>query len=100
MKNKNTVLVSGCFNIIHPGHLRLLRAAKNYGMHLVVAVESDRIAGFAAHIPEKSRLEGVQNHSLVDEAFIFDEPISQVISRIRPEVVVKGKEHESKYNPV
>lgn len=99
MKKTNTVLVSGCFNIIHPGHLRLLRAAKNYGANLVVAVESDRIAGFAAHIRESSRLEGVQNLSLVNEAFIFDEPISQVIARIKPEVVVKGKEHETKYNP-
>lgn len=98
MSNKRTVLVSGCFNVIHPGHLRLLRSAKNYGDHLVVAVESDRVAGFAAHVSEQFRLEGIQNHSLVDEAFIFDEPIEDVIARVRPDTVVKGKEHETKYN--
>ncbi len=93
------VFVSGHFNILHPGHLRLLRAAKEYGDRLVVAVESDRLAGVAAHLPENLRLEGVQSHGLVDEAFIVDEPIAETIGRFRPDVVVKGKEHETRYNP-
>ena len=52
MENKNkltTVLVSGNFNVLHPGHIRLLRFAKESGDYLIVAVESDRIAGSAAH---------------------------------------------------
>ena len=94
-----TVLVSGHFNVLHPGHLRLLRFAKEYGERLVVAVESDRMAGTAAHVKEKLRLEGVQSNVWVDEAFIFDEPIVEVIARLRPDFVVKGKEHESLFNP-
>ena len=99
MTRPRTVFVSGHFNILHPGHLRLLRSAKGYAERLIVAVESDRLAGVAAHIPENLRLEGVQIHSLVNEAFIVDEPIAQVIGRLRPDIVVKGKEHETRYNP-
>jgi len=98
MSKARTVFVSGHFNILHPGHMRLLRSAKEYGERLVVGVESDRLAGSAAHLPENLRLEGVQGHSLVDEAFIFDEPITELIGRLRPDIVVKGKEHEARQN--
>lgn len=94
-----TVLVSGHFNVLHPGHLRLLRFAKEYGGRLLVAVESDRLAGQAAHVPEQLRLEGIQSNSWVDEAFIVDEPIAAVIARLKPDFVVKGKEHETLFNP-
>jgi rfaE bifunctional protein kinase chain/domain len=94
-----TVLVSGHFNVLHPGHLRLLRFAKEYGRRLIVAVESDRQAGSDAHVPQHLRLEGVQSNSWVDEAFIMDEPVEAVIARLRPDIVVKGKEHESRFNP-
>ena len=98
MQNK-TVFVSGHFNVLHPGHLRLLRFAKECGSRLVVGVESDRIAGDAAHVLEKLRLEGVQSISWVDEAFIMDEPLVAAIERLRPDIVVKGKEHELRLNP-
>jgi len=94
-----TVFVSGNFNILHPGHLRLLRFARDCGEKLVVGVHSDRIAGNDAHVPERLRLEGVQSNSWVDEAFLMDEPVTDVISRLRPDIVVKGKEHESRLNP-
>ena len=58
MEMLKTVFVSGHFNILHPGHLRLLRFAKECGEHLIIGVESDRIAGDAAHISETLRLEG------------------------------------------
>jgi rfaE bifunctional protein kinase chain/domain len=95
---KRTVFVSGHFNVLHPGHLRLLRFAKEYGGRLVVAIESDKLAGTAAHVPEQMRLEGIQSNSWVDEAFIIDEPVADVIARLRPDIVVKGKEHESVFN--
>ena len=50
-------------------------------------------------MPENLRLEGLQSLTLVDEAFIVDEPIADVICRIRPEIVMKGKEHELCQNP-
>ena len=71
-KNNKIVLVYGHFNILHPGHLRLLRFAKECGQKLIVAVSSDRIADQAAHVPQRLRLEGVKANSWVDKAFIFD----------------------------
>jgi rfaE bifunctional protein kinase chain/domain len=94
-----TVFVSGCFNVLHPGHLRLLRFAKECGDKLIVGVESDLIAGSSAHVPEELRLEGVIANSYVDSAFIFNETIAELILKIRPDVIVKGKEHEGKDNP-
>ena len=98
VENK-TVLVTGHFNVLHPGHLRLLRYAKEFGGRLIVAVESDRFAGGAAHVLEQLRLESVQSIGWVDEAFIFDESVTSLILRINPDIVVKGKEHESRSNP-
>ncbi len=98
-KNKiTTVLVSGNFNILHPGHLRLLRFAKESGDYLIVAVESDRIAGDAAHVPEQLRIEGARSNSWVDEVFLFDESIEGLIQRLQPDIVVKGREHQNKFN--
>ena len=94
-----SVLVSGSFNVLHPGHLRLLRFAKECGDRLIIAVYSDLLAGVAAHVQEHLRLEGVQSISWVDEAFIFNEPIEDLICRLKPDLVVKGKEHELYFNP-
>lgn len=99
MKKTKKVLVSGVFNILHPGHLRIFRFAKECGDHLIIVVEGDDIAGSAAHIPANLRLEGVLNNSLVNEAFITNEPIVHIIDRLRPDIVVKGKEHENTINP-
>lgn len=94
-----TVFVSGNFNVLHPGHLRLLRFAREVGDKLVVGVWSDRCAGEAAYVPENLRLEGVKANGWVDEALLIDAPIAEVIAQLRPDVVVKGKEHEKRLNP-
>jgi rfaE bifunctional protein kinase chain/domain len=94
-----TVFVSGHFNIIHPGHLRLLRFAKECGDKLIVGVESDLIAGDAAHISENLRLEGLQSLNWIDEVFIMHDDVTEIIQKIKPNIVVKGKEHELQYNP-
>jgi len=96
-KNKTT-FVSGNFNILHPGHLRLLRFAKDISDHLIVAVSSDRLAGKSALVPEKLRLESLQSNTWVDEVFIYDEPLSDLLLRLKPDFVVKGKEHENQFN--
>ena len=70
-RKNNLIFISGNFNIIHPGHIRLFRYAKEMKGKLVVGVQSDKIAGKASHISEDLRLETVQNNSLVDEAFII-----------------------------
>ena len=99
MSADNIVLVSGRFNVLHPGHLRLLRFAKTCGKRLIVAIESDRIAGKFALVREELRLEGVQSINCVDEAFIFDTDIFKIIENIKPDIMVKGKEFETVENP-
>ena len=93
-----TVFVSGSFNVLHPGHLRLLRFAKECGDLLIVAVQSDRLAGNAAHVHEHLRLEGMQSIAWVDRTFIFDQPLTILLEQLRPDIVVKGKEHELRFN--
>jgi rfaE bifunctional protein kinase chain/domain len=98
MMNKKVVFVSGHFNVLHVGHLRLLRFAKECGNYLIVGVESDKIAGDAAYVNENLRLEGIKSISWIDESFIFNEELIKVIEKIKPDFVVKGKEHEFSNN--
>ena len=93
------VFVSGSFNVIHPGHQRLLRFAKECGDRLIVGVYSDKMAGLAAHISEELRLEGVRANSWVDEAFLIEDSVIKSIDKLKPDIVIKGKEHESRFNP-
>ena len=75
----STVFVYGRFNVLHPGHVRLLRYARDAGDKLVVGVEPDSTAGDEAHVPEELRLEGVRSCSYVDEAFIMAQPVTKII---------------------
>ena len=93
------VLVTGNFNVLHPGHIRLLKFAKSFEMKLVVGVNSDRIAGSLVDSSETLRREAVSSINIVDECFLVDEPIHQFIKRHKPIIVVKGKEYEREQNP-
>ena len=96
---KGCVFVYGNFNVIHPGHLRLLRFARDCGNTLVVGVNSDTLAGKAALVSELDRLEGVLANTYVDHGFILTTPPEEAIRELKPEVIVKGKEHETGLNP-
>ena len=89
-----TILISGNFNILHTGHIRLLKFAKGLGDKLIVAVHSDELGGESVHVPEQLRLEGVISNKWVSEAFLINQPIEKIIKKIKPDIVVKGKEHE------
>ena len=90
------VFVSGNFNIVHPGHLRLLRFAAESGDTLIVGVLPDGEEGVA--VGAIDRLAGVRAISMVSDAFILDEPVDAFIRRSQPAIVVKGKEHEHVVN--
>ena len=47
---KNVVLVTGNFNVLHPGHIRLLKFAKSFADKLIVGVFSDDLAGNAVDV--------------------------------------------------
>jgi rfaE bifunctional protein kinase chain/domain len=94
---KRVVFVSGNFNIVHPGHLRLLRFAAECGEFLVVGVNPQSTDG--VHMPENLRLESVRSIGFVDYAFVLPGSAEELIGLLRPAVVVKGKEHEALVNP-
>jgi len=94
----DTVFVFGRFNVLHPGHVRLLQYARAAGDKLIVGIEPDSEAGEGALVPEDLRLEGVRSCSYVDEAFIMSQPVTKVIGELRPAIVVKGSEHRYRHN--
>jgi len=91
------VFVSGNFNIVHPGHLRLLRFAAECGEFLVVGVNPQSASG--VHMAEDLRLESVRSIGFVDYAFVLAGVPEEFVGQLRPAVVVKGKEHEMLANP-
>ncbi len=94
--NKKIVFVQGNFNIVHPGHLRLLRFAAENGDFLVVGINDHDPC---AHLfPEATRHEGVQSINFVNHAFVLRDPVEKFIRHLRPHTVVKGKEHEDRTN--
>ena len=88
--------VSGNFNILHPGHLRLFRFASQLGGRLVVGVNADEAEGVSGE--QSLRLEDVRAIGAVHEAIALKEPPEHFIARLRPEYVVKGREHEGAQN--
>ncbi len=90
------VFVYGDFNILHPGHLRLLKFAKESGDYLTVGLNSDEVSHKG--INQDVRLESIEATSYVDEAFILDTTALEYIKENKPDIVVKGKEHESRVN--
>ena len=95
--SKRVAFVSGNFNIVHPGHLRLLRFAAECGDFLVVGVNPQSTDG--VHMAEDLRLDGVRSIGFVDYAFVLPGQPEDLIGLLRPAVVVKGKEHETQPNP-
>ena len=90
------VFVSGNFNVVHPGHLRLLRFASDCGDFLVVGVNGDKSPG--AIVPQELRVDGVRSIGFVDYAFLLPGAPEEFVARLQPAVVVKGKEHETRAN--
>jgi rfaE bifunctional protein kinase chain/domain len=97
-KNKRVVFVSGNFNIIHPGHLRLLYFAADQGDFLIVGVINDEVAQDLSNSIEE-RITNVASIECVQKAIVLNHSPEQYISEIRPDIVVKGREFENKDNP-
>ncbi len=95
-ERKTVVFTNGCFDLLHRGHLHLLREAKKRGDILVVALNSDRsvkaIKGPDRPIfPDSERAELIAALEMVDYVTCFDEPDPyEVIRELKPDVLVKG----------
>ena len=90
------VFTNGVFDLVHPGHVRYLQAARGLGDALVVGVNSDRSVrankGPSRPLnPEAERAEVLAALQCVDCAIVFDEATPHaLISRLQPDVLVKG----------
>jgi rfaE bifunctional protein kinase chain/domain len=95
---KKNILVIGNFDVLHPGHIRLLKFAKECGDHLSVAVNTDQNMHTKSRVNQQHRLEMVQYLQFVDHAFIHDDSTNALIERLKPWAIVKGKEFEQTEN--
>jgi D-glycero-beta-D-manno-heptose 1-phosphate adenylyltransferase len=92
------VFTNGCFDLLHRGHVHLLREAKALGDLLIVAINSDTsvkaIKGPARPIlPESDRIELIGAMEMVDYVVLFEEPDPyNIIAALRPKVLVKGRD--------
>jgi rfaE bifunctional protein nucleotidyltransferase chain/domain len=93
---RRIVFTNGVFDILHPGHLRYLQAARGHGDLLIVGLNSDasvrRNKGPDRPTnPESERAEVLEALACVDAVSVFDEDTpAEIIRRVQPDILVKG----------
>jgi len=98
---KKVVFTNGCFDILHIGHIKLLKQAKSFGDILVVGINSDssvkKIKGPKRPINcENDRTELLASLSMVDFVVKFFKPTPyELIKIIKPHILVKGSDWKS-----
>jgi len=95
-EGKTVVLTNGCYDILHPGHIRLLEQARSLGDILILALNSDasvgRIKGPTRPlISEDERAALCSALAAVDAVTVFDEDTPrELIAAVLPDILVKG----------
>jgi len=95
---RRIAFTNGCFDLLHPGHIRSLEQARSSGDCLVVAVNSDRSVREMKGpgrplVDQNERAELLAALAAVDWVVIFDEPTPErLIARLLPDVLVKGED--------
>ncbi|MEM1330496.1 MAG: PfkB family carbohydrate kinase [Planctomycetota bacterium] len=100
---RRVVQCHGCFDIVHPGHIRHLRFAKAQGDILLVSITGDQGISKGTGrplIPQELRAENLAALDFVDWITIDPSPTaSGLLGRVRPDVYVKGREYETNEDP-
>ncbi|MEQ9454789.1 MAG: PfkB family carbohydrate kinase [Phycisphaeraceae bacterium] len=94
----------GCFDLVHPGHLRYLEFAATQADILVVSLTGDdaieKSDGTRPYIPQELRAENLAAIELVDAVVIIDADTGEpAIDHLRPDIYIKGKEYECSDHP-
>ena len=104
MEKKKIILAGGVFDIIHPGHIHTLNAAKALGGVLVVAIATDKTAKkMKKRSPlhnQELRRELVSCLSMVDKAIVgHEDDIFQTVKEVKPNIIVLGYDqvHQEKF---
>jgi D-beta-D-heptose 7-phosphate kinase/D-beta-D-heptose 1-phosphate adenosyltransferase len=93
---RRVVFTNGCFDLLHPGHIQLLEAARAMGDALVVGLNSDEsvrsLKGPSRPvIPQQERAEILANLECVDAVVVFNELTPQkTVAALLPDILVKG----------
>ena len=93
---RTVVFTNGCYDLLHPGHIRLLEQARSLGDILILALNSDasvrRIKGPSRPlIPEQDRADLAIRLAAVDAVTLFDEDTPrELIAAVLPDVLIKG----------
>jgi D-beta-D-heptose 7-phosphate kinase/D-beta-D-heptose 1-phosphate adenosyltransferase len=96
---RRIVMTNGCFDLLHPGHVASLEAARKQGDCLVVGLNSDRSVRALKGperpmIDQQGRAEMVAALACVDYVVVFDDPsVAGLVGRVRPDVLVKAAEY-------
>ncbi len=100
---RSVVQCHGCFDIVHPGHLRHLRYAKAQGDVLLVSITGDSMISKGTGrplIPQELRAENLAALDCVDWVYIEPRPTAEeLLNEVRPDVYVKGREYELNSDP-
>lgn len=95
-EGKRVVFTNGCYDLLHPGHIRLLEQARSLGDVLILALNSDasvrKIKGpLRPLLPEQERAEVAAALAAVDAVTLFDEETPrELIAGVLPDVLIKG----------
>ncbi|MFI1191662.1 D-glycero-beta-D-manno-heptose 1-phosphate adenylyltransferase [Micromonospora sp. NPDC020750] len=102
---RSVVFTNGCFDVLHPGHVRYLQQARALGDLLLVAVNSDgsvrRLKGPDRPVnPVEDRVTLLAALSCVDHVVVFEEDSpAALIETVRPDVYVKGGDYPPEMVP-
>jgi D-beta-D-heptose 7-phosphate kinase/D-beta-D-heptose 1-phosphate adenosyltransferase len=94
------VMTNGCFDLLHPGHVASLQAARQHGDYLLVGLNSDRsvreLKGAGRPIiDQQGRAEMLAALACVDCVVIFDDAsVAGLVERVLPDVLVKGGQYD------
>jgi rfaE bifunctional protein kinase chain/domain/rfaE bifunctional protein nucleotidyltransferase chain/domain len=93
----------GCFDIVHPGHIRHLQFARSLGDVLIVSVSADRQVSKGVNrplIPDDLRAANLAALECVDWVYVNPHPTAvELLGELRPDIYVKGKEYEYNQDP-
>jgi rfaE bifunctional protein nucleotidyltransferase chain/domain len=96
LHHKTVVFTNGCYDILHPGHIRLLESARSLGDILILALNTDasvqRLKGPSRPlIPQDQRAELAAALEAVDAVTFFDEDTPrELIAEVLPDILIKG----------
>jgi len=94
---KSRVFVSGIFNVLHPGHIRLFKFASELADEVVVGLQMKPETDDSM-LDDDERLNALKCVSLVDDILLMQD-VESVLQALKPELVLKGSEFKHKNNP-